>query len=70
MTVTAFFLVPREVAEPVAASLGIRVLPLTDDWAQRRFAICFNDEKRLSPAARILVEHLHQVAHDEAQAAG
>ncbi|WP_428003475.1 LysR family transcriptional regulator [Acidovorax sp.] len=62
--------VPREVAEPVAASLGIRVLPLTDDWAQRRFAICFNDEKRLSPAARILVEHLHQVAHDEAQAAG
>ncbi|CAN7149520.1 LysR substrate-binding domain-containing protein [Acidovorax sp. LjRoot118] len=62
--------VPREVAEPVAATLGIRVLPLTDDWAQRRFAICFNDEKRLSPAARMLVEHLHQVAHDEAQAAG
>lgn len=62
--------VPREVAEPVAASLGIRVLPLTDDWAQRRFAICFNDEKRLSPAARMLVEHLHQVALDEAQAAG
>lgn len=54
--------VPREVAEPVAASLGIRVLPLTDDWAQRRFAICFNDEKRLSPAARMLVEHLHQLA--------
>lgn len=54
--------VPREVAEPVAASLGIRVLPLTDDWAQRRFAICFNDEKRLSPAARMLVAHLHQLA--------
>lgn len=54
--------VPREVAEPVAATLGIRVLPLTDDWAQRRFAICFNDEKRLSPAARMLVEHLHQLA--------
>lgn len=50
--------VPREVAEPVAASIGIKVLPLSDRWAKRRFALCFLDEKRLSPAARLLVAHL------------
>jgi hypothetical protein len=37
---------------------GLRVLPLTDGWAQRRFAICFRDEASLSAAARLLVAHL------------
>lgn len=50
--------VPREVALPVAEGFGINVVPLSDKWAQRRFAICFHDEKRLSPAARLLVAHL------------
>ncbi len=45
--------VPSEVALPLAASFGIKVLPLSDKWAQRRFALCFQDEKRLSPAARL-----------------
>lgn len=53
--------VPREVADPVAASLGIRVLPLSDAWAKRRFALCFRDESRLSPAARLLVGHLESL---------
>ena len=56
--------VPREVADPVAASLGVKVVPLTDKWAQRRFAICFHDERKLSPAARLLVEHLAGLAGD------
>lgn len=50
--------VPREVAEPVASAHGLKILQLTDAWAKRRFAICFHDEKRLSPAARLLVAHL------------
>lgn len=54
--------VPREIAEPVAESLGIRVIPLTDAWAKRRFALCFHDEARLSPAARLLVAHLQAAA--------
>ncbi len=54
--------VPREVAEPMASTYGLVVLPLTDKWAQRSFAICFHDEKRLSPAAKLLVEHLHAAA--------
>jgi DNA-binding transcriptional LysR family regulator len=54
--------VPREVAEPVAAAYGLKVIPLTDRWAQRKFAICFHDEGRLSPAARALAAHLQAAA--------
>lgn len=53
---------PREVAEPVAGSAGVKVVPLTDPWAQRRFALCFRDAQALSPAARLLVEHLAEQA--------
>ncbi|MDM0113733.1 LysR family transcriptional regulator [Variovorax sp. J22R133] len=55
--------VPSEVALPVAGSFGIKVLPLSDKWAQRRFALCFQDEKRLSPAARLLVVHLEGLSN-------
>jgi DNA-binding transcriptional LysR family regulator len=55
-------MVPREVADPVAAGFGLRVVPLTDAWAQRRFAICFRREDGLSPSARLLVAHLEQLA--------
>jgi DNA-binding transcriptional LysR family regulator len=58
--------VPREVAEPVAAGLGIKVLPLSDPWAKRNFALCFQDEKKLSPAARLLVDHLTRRANSRA----
>lgn len=58
--------VPREVAEPVAASYGVRVVALTDSWAQRRFAMCFRDEATLSPAARLLVAHLELLATSQA----
>jgi len=34
------------------------VTPLTDAWAQRRFAIACRDPEALTPAARLLVEHL------------
>lgn len=50
--------VPREVAEPIAQTVGVRVVPLADPWAHRRIVICFRDEDSLSPAARMLVEHL------------
>ncbi|AZG14852.1 LysR family transcriptional regulator [Cupriavidus pauculus] len=56
-------IVPREVVGTLEASLGVRVVPLTDDWAQRRFAIVFRAASSLSPAARLLVEHLAAAAH-------
>ncbi|MFI5446299.1 LysR family transcriptional regulator [Polaromonas sp. UC242_47] len=54
----AICVVPREVAEPYAQVLGLTVIPLTDAWAKRRFAICFRDYASLSPAARLLTDHL------------
>lgn len=49
---------PREIAQPYAISFDLCVIPLSDAWARRRFAVCFRDEMALSPAARLLVEYL------------
>ncbi|SFC67150.1 transcriptional regulator, LysR family [Polaromonas sp. OV174] len=54
----AISVVPREVAEPYAATYGLCVLPLLEPWAKRRFAICYRDESGLSAAAQLLVRHL------------
>ncbi|WP_295526265.1 LysR family transcriptional regulator [uncultured Pseudacidovorax sp.] len=54
--------VPREIVEKAGAGGPLRVVPLSDEWAQRRFAICFRDAAQLSPAARLLAEHLAAVA--------
>ncbi|CAJ0708752.1 DNA-binding transcriptional LysR family regulator [Ralstonia sp. GP73] len=51
-------IVPGEIAEPFIPTFGLRVVPLSDDWARRRFTVCFRNLESLSPAARLLVEHL------------
>jgi DNA-binding transcriptional LysR family regulator len=58
----AISVVPVEVAAPYADLYGLAVMPLTDAWAQRRFALCFRELESLSPAARLLVDHLSGVA--------
>ncbi|HEX9719665.1 MAG TPA: LysR family transcriptional regulator [Ramlibacter sp.] len=58
----AISVMPREIAEPYAATHGLRVVPLTDPWAQRRFTLCYRDELLLTPAARLLVDHLGSMA--------
>ena len=54
----AISLVPREVAEVYTAAYGLKIIPLAEPWAQRRFIICFKDAKSLSPSAQLLVDHL------------
>ncbi len=54
----AISVVPREVAAPFASTAPVRIVPLSDPWAQRRFAICFRDEAALPPAAQLLLQHL------------
>nr|WP_306806106.1 LysR family transcriptional regulator [Caballeronia sp. BR00000012568055] len=54
--------VPMEVAATYRQALGIGIVPLTDEWAQRRFVVCFRDFDNLQPAAQRLVEHLRQRA--------
>jgi DNA-binding transcriptional LysR family regulator len=50
--------IPVEVGGRYAESLGVKLIPLTDAWAQRRFAICFQDMDALQPAVRRMVDHL------------
>lgn len=54
----AISVVPFEVGSPYARMLGVRLIALTDTWAQRRFTVCFQDMATLQPAARRMVEHL------------
>jgi len=44
--------------------LGVKIVPLSDAWAQRSFAICFQRLEALQPPVRRLVEHLTQRAAD------
>ena len=62
----AISVVPREVAAPFAQTAPVRIVPLSDAWAQRRFAICYRDEQALSPAAQLLVQHLARASAHEA----
>jgi len=65
----AISVVPREVAAPFAQTAPVRIVPLSDAWAQRRFAICYRDEQALSPAAQLLVQHLARAwAHEAPEA--
>ena len=53
---------PREIAEMYADTFDIRVLPLTDAWARRRFVICRRAKEKLPKAAELLVDFLERVA--------
>jgi DNA-binding transcriptional LysR family regulator len=53
----AISLVPREVVDPTAFPT-LRLLPLAEPWAERRFILCFRDAPALTPAAQLLVDHL------------
>ncbi|MDS1142629.1 LysR family transcriptional regulator [Pusillimonas sp. SM2304] len=54
----AISVVPVEIAQAYVQARDLRIIPLTDHWAQRRFALCFRGGESLSPAARLLVDHL------------
>jgi DNA-binding transcriptional LysR family regulator len=58
----AISLVPREVAATVAQDLGLRLVPLAEPWAERRFILCFRDAQALATPAQLLVEHLASLA--------
>jgi len=55
-------IVPQEAADAHARSLRLRIVPLTDRWAQRRFVVCVRSRDSLSAAARLLADYLHEVA--------
>ena len=50
--------VPVEVGAPLAARSGIKIIALSDSWAQRRFIVCFRSFEGLQAPAQRLVDHL------------
>ena len=58
----AISLVPREVAQSASEAQGLRLIPLAEPWADRRFIVCFRDSPPLSPAAQLLADHLASLA--------
>lgn len=55
-------ILPREVVGPLADALGVRLIPLSDDWASRRFVVCFRSDPYLSAAARLIVDALRDAS--------
>jgi DNA-binding transcriptional LysR family regulator len=56
--------VPREVGSVHATAGRIRTVSLLNDWAHRRFAICYRRHTDLSPAAERLLDYLCAQAKD------
>ena len=63
----ALSVVPEEVGSSYARLHGIKVIPLTDAWARRRFSVCFRDFDSLQPAAQKMVGHLEARAAAEGE---
>ncbi|QJR13730.1 LysR substrate-binding domain-containing protein [Usitatibacter palustris] len=49
---------PETAARPFARALGLRLVPLSDPWAERRMLLCVRDYQQLPAIARQLVDHL------------
>lgn len=49
---------PRRIARAYATALKIRVVNLKETWAHRTLALCIRSRETLTPAARLLVDHL------------
>lgn len=49
---------PREATADTAQAAGLKLLPLVEPWALRRFVVCARAEATLSPSARLLLAHL------------
>jgi DNA-binding transcriptional LysR family regulator len=57
----AVAIVPREEAATIQQTLGLKVIPLSNDWAKRQFVVAVRD-KGLSRPAQLLLESLQNSA--------
>ncbi|ONN71058.1 LysR family transcriptional regulator [Pseudomonas oryzihabitans] len=56
-------IVPREAVSRYTELFGLRLVPLTDPWAQGEIVVCVRDAEALSLSARRLLDHLLARAH-------
>lgn len=54
----AIAIVPKEPSLPLIRHFKLRAIPLSDDWALRRFVICVRNPDELAVPARLLLKHL------------
>jgi DNA-binding transcriptional LysR family regulator len=55
-------ILPREVAAPLAGIGRLALVPLSDPWAERRFVVVTRLAPLRSEGARLLAQHLEDVA--------
>jgi DNA-binding transcriptional LysR family regulator len=55
-------IIPREIVETYLETFAIRVVPLSDAWAKRRFMICHRAKEPLPKAVALLVDYLRKAA--------
>jgi DNA-binding transcriptional LysR family regulator len=53
---------PRQSAQLFVPALPIQCLPLAEPWAQRKLVVAVRDVAALSPAARLLLQHISAAA--------
>lgn len=51
-------LIPDRAFEVIGAGMGLRAIPLRDDWAKRELRIVVRDLAHLSPTGRLVLDHL------------
>jgi DNA-binding transcriptional LysR family regulator len=51
-------LVPDRAFEVIGAGMGLRAIPLRDDWAKRELKIVVRDAAQLSATSRMVLDHL------------
>ncbi len=54
--------VPRQVSQIYVSAGQVRIVALSNEWAHRRFAVCFRRQGELTPAAERLLDFLCQQA--------
>jgi DNA-binding transcriptional LysR family regulator len=57
----AVAIIPQEEASTIQQTLGLKVIPLSNDWAKRQFVVAVRD-KGLSRPAQLLLENLKESA--------
>jgi DNA-binding transcriptional LysR family regulator len=57
-------ILPETAARSFAGPMGLRLVPLTDDWARRRMLVCVRQRSTLATTARTLLDHLRKPGTD------
>jgi len=55
-------IVPESSAVRAAVTMAVRIVSLSDSWAERDLRVCIKSEARLPPVASQLVAHLREFA--------